>query len=80
MFLFLYNYVHALIVVVLWHTSYYMYTCSTHHQRLVSQLILLQQCRPYDVKYIESDSHLSVYTMFVLGIINAMMNLFKPSS
>ena len=43
-------------------------------------MILLQQCRPYDVKYIESDSHLSVYTMFVLGIINAMMNLkqFDP--
>ena len=31
--------------------------------------------RPYDVKCIESDSHLSIYTMFVLRIINAMMNL-----
>ena len=28
---------------------------------------------PYDIKCIESDSHSSIYTMFVLGIINAMM-------
>ena len=31
--------------------------------------------RPYDVKCIESDSRLSIYTMFVLCIINVMMNL-----
>ena len=31
--------------------------------------------RPYDVKCIESDSHSSIYTIFVLGIINAMINL-----
>ena len=58
-----------------------MCICSTH-QGLVSQLIPLQQCRPYDVKYIESNSHSSVYTMFVLGIIYAMVE-FKtvwPSS
>ena len=42
---------------------------------LVSQLILLQQCKPYDVQYIESDSHSSICTMFVLEIINAMMKL-----
>ena len=36
---------------------------------------MLQQCRPYDVKCIELDCHSSIYTMFVLGIINAMMNL-----
>ena len=29
----------------------------------------------YDVKCIESDSHSSIYTMFVLDTINAMMNL-----
>ena len=41
----------------------------------VSQQILIQDCRPCDVKCIESDSHSSIYTMFLLGIINAMMNL-----
>ena len=29
----------------------------------------------YGVRCIESDSHLTIYTMFVLGIINAMMNV-----
>ena len=32
-------------------------------------------CRPYDLKGIESGSHSSIHTMFVLVIINAMMNL-----
>ena len=36
---------------------------------------LLQQCRPYDLKGIESGSYSSIHTMFVLVIINAMMNL-----
>ena len=36
---------------------------------------LLQQYRPYDLKGIESGSHSSIHTMFVLVIINAMMNL-----
>ena len=36
---------------------------------------MLQQCRPYDLKGIESGSHSSIHTMFVLVIINAMMNL-----
>ena len=53
----------------------YVFVCSTHHQGLVSQEILLQQCRPYDLKGMESDSHSSIHTMFVLVIINAMMNL-----
>ena len=38
---------------------------------------MLQQCRPYDLKGIESDSHSSIHTMLVLVIINVMMNL-KP--
>ena len=29
----------------------------------------------YGVRCIESDSYSSIYTMFVLGIINAMMNV-----
>ena len=43
---------------------------------------MLQQCRPYDLKGIESDSHSSIHTMLVLVIINVMMNLkpFGPSS
>ena len=32
-------------------------------------------CRPCNIKCIELDSHSSIYTMFLLGIINAMMNL-----
>ena len=49
------------------------YVCkSSTHQGLASQKILLQQCRPYDVKCIETAV---TFTMFVLGIINAMMNL-----
>ena len=47
-----------------------------HSSGVVSQLILLRQCRPYDVKCIELDSHSSIYTMFILAIINAMM-IFK---
>ena len=50
---------------------------------LVSQLILLQQCKPYDVQYIESGSHSSIYTMIVLEIINATYDETKtiwPSS
>ena len=35
----------------------------------------LQHYRPCDVTCIESDDHSSIYTMFLLGIINAMMNL-----
>ena len=31
--------------------------------------------QPCDVKCIKSDSHSSIYAMFLLGIINAMMNL-----
>ena len=62
----------------LWHAIMqveYMFVCCTHHQGLVSQYILLQQCRPYDLKGIESDGHSSIHAMFVLVIINAMMNL-----
>ena len=55
----------------------YMFVYSIHHQDLVSQWIMLQQCRPYDLKGIESDSHSSIHTMLVLVIINVMMNL-KP--
>ena len=29
----------------------------------------------YDVKYIELDSHSAIYTVFVLDIINAVVNL-----
>ena len=36
---------------------------------------MLQQYRPYYVKCIESDSHSSIHTMFMLGVINAMINL-----
>ena len=48
--------------------------------RAVSQLALHQQCKPCDVKYIESDSHLAIYTISVLGTMNAMVNLkqFSP--
>ena len=59
----------------------HMYVCSTHHQDVVSQWILLQQCRSsYDLKGIESDSYSSIHAMFVLALINAMMNLkqFDP--
>ena len=52
----------------------YMFVCSTYHQGLVSRYILLKQCRPYGLKGTESDSHLSIYAMFLLGIINVMMN------
>ena len=64
--------------IVLWACGIqaeYMCVCSTHNQGLVSQQILFQQYRPYDIKCIELDSHLSIYTMFVLGIFNAIMNL-----
>ena len=67
--------VHVWCTEVLWAygmQSEYMFVCSTHHQGLVS---LLQQCRPYDLKGIESDSHSSIHITFVLIIINAMMNL-----
>ena len=40
---------------------------------------MLRQYRTYDVKYIESDSHPSIYTMFVLGNINAMIYLKQIS-
>ena len=38
----------------------------------VDSALALQAC---DVTCIESDSYCFVYTMFLLGIINAMMNL-----
>ena len=54
----------------------YMFLCSTHHISVwYLSRFLLQQCRPYDLKGIESGSHSSIHTMFVLVIINAMMNL-----
>ena len=44
---------------------------------LYGPLIILVSgiCRPYNLKGIESGSHSLIHTMFVLVIINAMMNL-----
>ena len=70
--------VHLWCTKVLWACSMqaeYMFVSSTHHQGLVTQQILLQQRRPFDLKGIESDCHSSIHKMFVLVIINAMMNL-----
>ena len=54
----------------------YMFVCSTHHiSAWISVDSLLQQCRRYDLKGIESGSHSSIHAIFVLVIINAMMNL-----
>ena len=60
--------VHVWCTKVLWARgmqSECMFVCSTHHQG----------CRPYDLNGIESDSDSSIHTMFVLVIVNAMMNL-----
>ena len=54
----------------------YMFLCSTHH---ISVWYLSRFCSsnagPYDLKGIESGCYSSIHTMFVLVIINAMMNL-----
>ena len=50
----------------------HMFVCSTYDQGV---LYLLQQCEPYDLKGIKSDSNSSIHTMFVLIIIDAMMTL-----
>ena len=52
----------------------YMCICFTHIRADISvdSTPGLQAC---DVKCIESDSHSSIYTMFLLNIINVMMNL-----
>ena len=45
--------VHMRLAKVLWAHGMqveYMFVCSTHHQGLISQYILFQQCRPCDLK------------------------------
>ena len=52
----------------LWHASWiYVYILHSYWG-LLSQLVLLQHCRPCDVTCIESDCYSSIYTMFLLGI------------
>ena len=53
----------------------YMSICSTCDQGPEFQWALFQQCMPYNVRCIESDSHLAIYTIYVLDTINTMMNL-----
>ena len=53
-----------------------MYDCMSHSSSESGVSVdSAPAIQAYDVKGIESDSHSSIHTMFVLVIIKAMMNL-----